>query len=136
MNLPTDRIEASLLRRALLVNATFSGICGLLVIVFDARIVALITDVEHHLWPLGAMLVAFSASLLWFATRRTISSTWVTSVIIADLAWVVGTIALLVGWRDMMSVAGVWILAIIGVLVLLFAELQWFGLRRLRKAAG
>ena len=134
MMLSTDRVESSLLTRALLANAAFSGICGALIVVFDERIVSALTQVDHQLWPLGMMLIAFSASLTWFATRRSVSSAWVTSVIAADLAWVVGTVVLLVGWSELLSTAGIWALSIVGALVLLFAELQWFGLRRLKNS--
>ena len=101
---------------------------------FDEQIAGTLTQVEHHLWPLGLMLIGFSASLVWFTTRPNVSAAWVKSVIAADMAWVVGTVVLLIGWNDLLSTAGIWTLAIIGVLVLLFAELQWFGLRRLRKS--
>ena len=135
MKLSIDRVEGSLLTRALLANAAFSGLCGVLIVVFDERIVSTLTQVHHHLWPLGVMLIGFSASLAWFATRRSVSSAWVTSVIAADLAWVAATVALLVGWSDLLSTAGIWALSIIGALVLLFAEPQWFGLRRLKNSA-
>ena len=80
VKLPTERAEASLLRCALLANAAFSGVCGALIVVFDANLVAWLTEVDHELWPLGLMLIAFSASLLWFATRQSVSSAWVGSV--------------------------------------------------------
>lgn len=44
MKLSNNRTEADLLKRALLGNAVFSAICGLLIIVFDTRIVAMMTD--------------------------------------------------------------------------------------------
>lgn len=135
MKLSNNRTEADLLKRALLGNAVFSAICGLLIVVFDTRIVAMMTDLQHHLWPLGLMLLGFAGSLLWFSTRPTISSAWVTSVIVADLAWVAGTVGLLVGWHGMLTAAGLWILAVVGLLVFAFAELQWLGLRRLRSSA-
>ena len=59
MKLSNNRTEADLLKRALLGNAVFSAICGLLIIVFDTRIVAMMTDLQHHLWPLGLMLLGF-----------------------------------------------------------------------------
>lgn len=135
MELSNSRAEATLLRRALLGNAAFSAICGLLVVVLDTRIAAVMSDLQHHLWPLGLMLLGFAASLVWFSTRPTISSAWVTSVIVADLAWVVGTVGLLVGWHGTLTAAGLWILAMVGMLVFTFAELQWLGLRRLRSSA-
>ena len=134
MELPTTTAAAVLLRRALLSNAAFSAFCGILIVVFDARIVALMTNVHHHLWPLGAMLLAFAASLAWFSTRSRVSSAWVSSVIAADLAWVAGTAALLAGWHDMLTTVGTGVLVTVAVLVFVFAELQWLGLRRLKSA--
>ena len=135
MKLPTQMAEAKLLRRALLGNAVFSAICGVVIVIFDARLVGLMTNLQQHLWPLGLMLLAFAASLLWFSTRPAISSVWVASVIVADLAWVVGTVALFLGGHALLTAAGLWILAVVGVFVFGFAELQWLGLRRLRRAA-
>ena len=134
MKLPANRAEASLLRRALLGNAAFSAICGLLIVMFDQQIVALMTNLQHHLWPLGVMLIGFAVSLVWYSTRPTISPAWVNSVIAADLAWVAGTVLLLVGWHGMLTGAGLWILGLVGALVFVFAELQWLGLRRLRRS--
>ena len=134
MKLSTNRLEASLLKRALLANAAFSIVCGLLIVVFDEWIVSALTRVDHQLWPLGLMLIGFSASLVWLTTRPSMSPAWVNAVIAADVAWVVGTIVLLVGWSQWFSTSGIWVLTIIAALVLLFAELQWFGLRRLRKS--
>ena len=62
MNLSTDTAAAVLLRRALLGNAAFSALCGILIVIFDARIAGLMTNVQHHLWPLGVMLLGFAAS--------------------------------------------------------------------------
>lgn len=135
MKLPTNRAEATLLRRALLGNAAFSATCGALIVTFDARIVGLMSSVQYPIWPLGLMLLAFAASLLWISTRPAIGSAWVTSVIVADLGWVAGTVGVLLGWHGMLTAAGLWILAVVGVFVFVFAELQWLGLRRLRGAA-
>lgn len=132
MKLPTDRSEAALLRRALLGNAAFSASCGALIMIFDARITGLMSNLEHHLWPLGIMLLGFSASLVWFSTRPTVSSASVNAVIAADMAWVAGTVVLLAGWHGLLTPAGVWILAAVALLVFAFAELQWLGLRRLK----
>ena len=134
MRMPTDHAAAILLRRALLSNAAFSASCGVVIMLFDETIVSLITTMEHRLWPLGLMLVGFAASLAWFATRRTLTSAWVCSVIVADFAWVVGTVVLLAGWHEQLSAAGVAILIAIGAVVLLFGELQWIGLKRLQSA--
>ena len=134
MNLPGDHSAAALLRRALLANAAFSALCGTLIIAFGDSIVSLITSGEFQLWPVGVMLIGFAVSLAWFATRSSLSRAWVRLVIAADFAWVAGTVVLLAGWHEVLSATGVSILAAIGVVVLLFGELQWLGLRRLQKA--
>jgi hypothetical protein len=136
MKLPADHSAATLLRRALLSNAAFSGLCGILIIMFDEGIAGLVATVEYRLWPLGVMLIGFAASLLWFSTRATLGVAWVRSVIAADFAWVVGTAALLIGWHDLLSSAGVGILITIAAAVLLFGELQWVGLRRLLRTCS
>ena len=123
MKLPTNRAEARLLRRALLGNAAFSAICGVLIVVLDQHIVALMAKLEHHLWPLGLMLIGFAAFLVWLSTRPAVSPAWINAVIAADLAWVAGTIVLLVGWHGMLTGAGLWILGLVGALVFVFAEL-------------
>ena len=133
MKLPADRDEARLLRRALLANAAFSGLSGLLIVIFDQWLAGLLTHVQHHLWPLGVMLLGFSGLLAWMATRDTIDSGWVNLVIAADLGWVLGTMILLAGWREFLSPAGLWVIVAIAVVVLTLAELQWFGLRKLKK---
>ena len=135
MKLPAHRDEARLLRRALQANATFSGLSGLLIVIFDQRLVGLLTSVEHHLWPLGVMLLCFSGLLAWMATRETVDSGWVNLVIAADLGWVLGTLILLAGWREFLSAAGLWIIVAVALVVLTLAELQWFGLKKLKKTA-
>ena len=134
MNFSTHRTEATMLKRALLVNAAFSAISGLLIVSFDQRIAEFIGYAAISLWPMGVMLLGFGAYLLWFATRRTMNSVSVISVIVSDFAWVLGTVILLVGWNSMISVAGIWLLAVIGMIVFLLAELQWIGLRRLQSS--
>ena len=62
------------------------------------------------------------------------NATSVISVIVSDLAWVIGTVILLAGWNSVLSEAGVWLLAMIGVVVFVLAELQWLGLRRLQSS--
>ena len=130
-----NRDEATLLRCALLANAAFSGLSGLLIVTFDHGVVGLLTTVEHRLWPLGIMLLGFSALLVWLATRNSVNSMWINLVIAADLAWVLGTAALLAEWSEFLSSTGLWIIAFVGLVVLLLAELQWFGLRKLKRAA-
>ena len=94
---------AGMLKRALLGNALFSAACGLLVVAFDADIAALLGVAGLVLWPLGAMLLGFALYLAWFATRSTLNSGWVTSIIVSDLAWVAGTAILLLGWYSVLS---------------------------------
>ena len=134
MNYPITDPKGSLLKRALLANAAFSAVSGFLIVLLDGRLSALLGIVELQLWPIGVMLLGFAAYLVWFATRPTVNSGGAMSIILSDLAWVAGTVILLLGWNDLFSTAGVWLLGGIGVVVFLLAELQWLGLRRLRLA--
>lgn len=136
MNYPTTVSEASLLRRALQANAVFSTMSGFLVIVFDQRISALVGSASYRLWPVGVMLLVFGAYLAWFSNRETMNGASVISIIASDLAWVAGTVILLAGWHDQISVAGILLLGVIGLFVFLLAEMQWIGLRRLRSSVG
>ena len=111
MNLSTEGTGAAMLRRALIANAIFSTISGVLILVFDQRIATLIGVAGLGLWPIGAMLLGFGAYLAWFAKRRTMNTASVVSVIVSDFAWVIGTVILLAGWNSVISVAGVWLLA-------------------------
>src|SRR3712207_2216114 len=95
----TAKNRAAVLRRALLLDATASGAMGVLLLVgagFLAEPLGLPAGLLR--WT-GVVLVPFAAYLLWVAPRASSSPAVVRSIVLANVAWAVGTPLLLVsGW--------------------------------------
>lgn len=126
-----------LLRSALVGNATFSMVCGLVLIVGASRMAALLG--VHSAVPLvlGVGLLPFAWIVLRAARRSDIRAAGVNTIIFMDAAWVVASaLLLIVGWRAP-TVAGTWTVVLVADMVATFGVLQWWGLRQVRhKGAG
>lgn len=125
-----DFAQSNLLRRALQANGVFSSMSGLILIAASDRIAALI-GIEQSLTLTGVLLLIFAASLFWNARREMINRTEAWIAVALDVAWVVGTTALI--FAGVFNSTGNWVVAIVADVVLLFAVLQFFGLRKLRR---
>jgi hypothetical protein len=129
---PQDTVaNANLLRRALQANGVFSALSGITLMVASTRIAALL-GLEQPLWPTGLLLLLFAAGLFRNAGRAEINQTEAWIAVALDVAWVVGTAALI--FAGVFSAPGNWIVALVGDVVLLFAALQFWGLRQLRRS--
>ena len=133
---PTTSEHQDLLKRALTGNAVFSLLSGL-VIVFANRwlvnFLGLSASISLGLGAIGISLVVY-AVLLWLSTRRShirISNAWL--AVVMDVLWVLGSCALVMVVP--FSAAGKWTVILVADLVLLFAILQWLGIRRVQKSA-
>jgi hypothetical protein len=123
-----------LLRRALLANALFSTISGLVLVLAQRWVVRLLGLPETiNLVSLGISLLVFAAILLLFARKRQIKllDAWI--AVILDATWVVGSCPLL--FMAPFSTSGKWVVGIVAEVVMLFALLQWLGIRRIRKGS-
>ena len=121
-----------LLRLALRGNAAFSATSGLISLVAAAPLAAgLGVPDPMVLTSLGAQLLVFAAFLVWLSTRERIHPGVTMGVIVADAAWVVGTVPLLAA--GILTTLGVWTALGVADVVALFAVLQWIGLRRMRR---
>ena len=121
-----------LLKKALTGNAVFSAVSGVAILLANRWLVRFLGLPEKvSLAILGAVLIIYSALLLFGARRPNIKITdgWV--AVIMDVTWVVGSYALL--FIVPFSIGGKWAIALVAELVLAFAVLQWFGIRRIRK---
>ena len=125
-----DFAQSHLLRRALQANGVFSSMSGLILIAASDRIAALI-GIEQSLVLIGVLLLIFAASLFWNARREMINRTEAWIAVVLDVAWVIGTMALI--FAGVFNSTGNWVVAIVADLVLLFAALQFFGLRKSRR---
>jgi len=129
--------KPSFLKRALYGNAIFSGISGLDFIIFSNRIT------EFLGWSTPWLIPAIGVGLLLFATfivtvARTVipNSQMVKTIIASDIAWIVLSciiIFLPTGNLLGLTVGGKWAVAILADLVLIFAVLQFLGLRRMNR---
>lgn len=124
--------DSKMLSNALLANALFSGLSGL-VFALDAGFLADFTGINSpfafvmigigllgfaaYLWQLRKSAPDYNASIVW-------------GVIAADLLWVAGSAALLLSDALPLTVAGKWAVGMIADVVLGFAVWQYFGLRR------
>ena len=84
----------------------------------------------------GFFLTAFGAALLWMATRATPPRKAIGAIVLGNLAWAIGCIALLAGpWVTPGALGMGWI-GIQAASSLLMADLQWMGLRGSRARVG
>lgn len=122
-----------LLRRALFGNAVFSLASG--------GALAALAQETARLWApgvpalvvrvIGAGVALFGLDVLYQATRPRLSSLRAELTSFADLAWVLGSIALLSFRRDLLSAQGVQVVSGVALVVALLAGLQLRGIVRL-----
>ena len=118
------------LRRALQIDALFSGVSALL-LVFGAGLLAPLTNLpEGFLRNTGLVLVVFVLGVGYLASRHVMSKGAVVAVIAINAVWTIGSIALLVsGWLSP-NLLGQLFIVMQAIAVGVFAELEFIGLRR------
>lgn len=124
---------AGFLRKSLRSNAVFSTLSGLTFAIASGTIAAFLGAFAPWLvFAVGVQLLVFAAALLWLASRPEISAALALAVIVADLVWVVATIAAV--YADLVTRGGSVLLLILADVVLLMAILQSIGVRRMGAA--
>ena len=123
---------ACFLRKALMGNALFSTLSGFTILLAQGwvlRILGLPSSV--NLLVLGAGLIVFAVMLVINAQRQQVkkSDAWI--AVCMDLAWVLGSYVLI--FIVPFSTEGKWVVGVVAELVLLFAVLQFLGIRRIQK---
>ena len=125
--------QQTLLRRALQGNALFSVTSGALILAMNRTLVEFLgLGSSTSLNPLGIGLLGYAGWLLWNARREKIKIVDAWIAVILDIVWVVGSYAVLFAVR--FSSSGKWAVALVAELVLLFAVMQWLGLRRVGRS--
>lgn len=133
-HLTTDD-PSTLLRRALVANALFSGLSGM-ILALGARAVASFLGLNNAIFitVAGALLLLYAAGLFYVATRPAVNRMAAWLAVILDLLWVGGSaVILLSGWLPL-TTAGKWAVGIVAEMVFLFALFQYLGIRRLSDA--
>ena len=121
------------LRRALRGNALFSALSGAALVVAPGFMVSL-TGLGTPLLvrTVGLALVLFAADLWLNARRPAVHAGRAAAAVAMDLLWVVASAVLLAVGVEGLTRAGWWTVAIVAEVVLLWAVLQAYGLRKAR----
>lgn len=121
-----------LLRRSLKSNAVFCGISGLTMTTAATPLGAFLGVDNVPLVVVGIALALYAPLLFWRAAQHPISITEAWIAIAGDLGWVAGSAALIA--MGVFTRNGAWLVAGVADIVLLFAVLQYLGLRKMRAA--
>ena len=118
------------LRRALLADAVVSGATGLLMFGGAGFLASLLHLPEPLLRYAGLLLLPYGALVAWVATRTKLQRPVVWAVIVANALWAADSIVLLLsGWIAPNALGYAFVVAQ-AVVVAVFAEIQYSGLRR------
>ncbi|WP_257169054.1 hypothetical protein [Bradyrhizobium sp. SRS-191] len=122
--------SSTLLRRALIADAVFSGVAGL-ALTFDASpLAALLQLPDALLRETGLFLIVYAGFVGWLGSRALAPKPLILLVIAGNAAWTVGSVALLFSGLVTPNVLGEIFVAAQAVGTGVFAELQYMGLRR------
>jgi len=120
------------LRNVLLADAASCIATGALQVLFTAQLHTLLNLPAALLAGTGWFLLAYGATVGGIATREPLPRAFVALFAAGNLGWAIACGALLASGRVAPTALGVaWVLAQ-AVTVLVLAELQWAGLRRVR----
>jgi hypothetical protein len=126
--------QSGLLRFALKFDAVASGMMGLLLLAGGSMLADLLGMPADLLVPLGLFLAAYAVSIWLIGTQRNINRTAAWAVVGLNLVWVIESVAVVIfGWFPLTALGVAFVLAQ-AVAVLVFADLQYLGLRRSRPA--
>ena len=125
-----DQDTDLLLRRALLGNASFSTLCGFALLIAAGPLAPWLGVPALALRVVGLVLLPFAYGLWRNARRDVVSRAEAWTAVALDLAWVAGSIALVVGELWPLRPAGTWAVLGVAEVVALWAVLQAVGLLR------
>lgn len=104
-------------QKSLRLNAIFSGLCGITLIILNKQIAEIFgTSNSNVFWILGVLLIYFVATLIYeISKQRLLAILW---IIIQDIAWVIGSIILLISNPFEISKTGNATIAVVAFMVL------------------
>lgn len=118
------------LRRVLLADATISGVTGLLMMLFAESLNGLLGVPVALLRYSGISLLPFAALLIYLATRKHLARQIVWVIIACNALWAIDSLLLLLtNWVAPTQLGYAFIIAQ-ALIVGLFAEAQYWGLKR------
>jgi hypothetical protein len=126
--------NGTLLRQALLLDATASGAMGIVMAAAPGFVGNLLNLPTGFVLYIGLFFVAFAASLL--VLRRYPQPALIWLVILGNFAWAIASIAILFTSVIAPNTLGIVVIAGQALAVAVFAELQFMGQRRSNLAAA
>jgi hypothetical protein len=128
------KMNSPFLRRVLIADSVISGATGLGMLLGAGLLDGLLGLPGGLLRWTGLSLVPFAAAVSYLATRERLTAGSVKFVIGLNALWVLASVALLVSGAITPNVLGYGFILLQAVVVGVFAELQYMGLRRTRAA--
>jgi glucose uptake protein GlcU len=127
---------SSFLRRILLADAAATAATGLLMMAGAGRVAQPLGLPPALLQYAGMILLPVAALIAYLATREHLSRTGVWAVIVCNAMWAADSILLLLSaWVEPTRLGHAFVIAQ-ALAVAVFAELEYFGLRRVRTVAA
>jgi hypothetical protein len=121
---------SSVLRRALLADAVFSGVAALAFTFGAGAFASLFSLPQGLLLESGLFLIAYAAFVGWLGSRQSTQQALVWIVIVGNAAWTLGSIALLFSGSVSPNALGTAMVVAQAIATGVFAELQYVGLRK------
>jgi hypothetical protein len=120
------------MKKALGINAAFSGLSGIVLILFQNLIAGMFElNTATPFWIVGSALLFFSVTIVYeMKTQNRVRIIW---IITQDMLWVAGSIYLLVANPFAISRNGSYAIAVVAIIVLLMAINQTKALNRQTK---
>jgi hypothetical protein len=132
MNLQNDRTR--FLRRALLADGVVSGLTGLLLVAAPRVIAGIIGTSSVIVASVGVSLLLYGFFLVRNARRESPRRAEAVAAVALNIAWLLGTAALVVA--SVLTREGNWALILVGDVVLVFTGLEIIGIRKMNGAAA
>jgi hypothetical protein len=119
-----------LLKIALMADAVVSGATGLLQLTAANPLATLLDLPRAGLLATGEFLVIYALLLVVLATRERLWSGLVMFIVLGNVAWALGCVALLLAGMLSPTAPGIGFVLMQAVAVVVFAVLEWRGLGR------
>jgi hypothetical protein len=128
-------IDSTAIRRALLLDATASGLTGFLLLAGAGKLEALLGLPVNLMRGVGLFLIPFAAFLTWLAPRAPESRGLVWSVVIGNVLWVLASIVLLESGLVAPTTLGTAFVVAQAIAVAVFVYFEYRAIARTRASA-
>ena len=127
--------ESTAIRRALLIDATASGLTGFLLLAGAGKLEPLLGLPVDLMRAVGIFLIPFAAFLAWLAPRALESRSLVWTTVIGNVLWVLASVLLLESGWVAPTTLGIAFVVAQAAAVALFAYLEYRAVARTRASA-